>query len=73
MKTGNVFRSKDKTGSFADVRMYVDRISEKTGRLHVLFEDGYVDWFSLAELNVDPASVREFNPDVDTDFLGHLL
>lgn len=83
LKELTVFKSKDKDGDFAGELMFIGKPPKKMSmgggpphfdrkRLHIyaIFSDGYGDWYTPSELNIDPKSVRKYNPDTDPDFYG---
>lgn len=41
-----------------------------TDHYHCLTLDGDADWYSLAELDIDPATIRQYNCETDGDFYG---
>lgn len=69
-----IFKSLDKAGDFAGQEMFVAEIMITNGqyRYLVVFEDGVCDWYSFSELNVNPASIRNYDADKDIDYYGML-
>lgn len=73
LRVGDVFRSRA-GGDFAGLTFYVHKIKQiaTVGGWRYCCKDfgGYSDWYSLEEIDPDPATVRPYDADRDPDFIG---
>lgn len=73
LKKHDVFYSEDKSDEFANVMFFFDgrtKTFQNEVYYHCLTLDGVADYFTLAELNPDVATIRQYNADIDGDFYG---
>ena len=73
LKKHDVFYSEDKTGDFANTLFFFDgsiRNLRGTDYYRCLTLDGDSDFYSLAELNPNISTIRQYDPDTDGDFYG---
>ena len=75
-KVGAIFKSADKKGDFSgEVMKILAGPKELNGitMWQIGFDDGFSDWYGYDELNVDIASIRDPDYDIDHDFHGDLM
>jgi len=68
-----VFKSADKTGDWAGMLLFYDgKTGTRFGSKYYFIRDpeGMADWYSAAEINIDPATIRPYNCETDGDFYG---
>lgn len=65
LKPGVVFRTKDKSGDLAGMKLYVKSIKGKD--ITILLPDGTETLTTMKMLNVDPSSVHPYDSKKDTD------
>jgi hypothetical protein len=73
LKKHDVFYSEDKTGDFANVMFFFNgntRNFQNEIYYQCLTLEGDSDYYTLAELNPNISTIRQYNPDTDGDFYG---